>query len=330
MNPFWNERKVLVTGATGLVGSSLAKALIRQKAHVIALVRDPNPQSDFYRSCDYQQVEIVHGALEDFNSLERAINENEIDTVFHLGAQAIVGTAWRNPLSTFESNIRGTYNLLEACRKHSSLTKRIIIASSDKAYGSSDILPYTETMPLVGKHPYDVSKSCADLISSSYYHTYNLPIVIARCGNIFGEGDLNWNRLIPGTIRSYLNKQSPVIRSDGKFTRDYIYVEDVVDAYLTLAENAHTIQGQSFNFAPNSPYTVLEIVKSIQNLMNCQGLDPKILNLASGEIRDQSLCYEKAKKILNWKPRFSLEEGLKKTIAWYENYLNSRELAGIA
>jgi CDP-glucose 4,6-dehydratase len=332
MNSFWKEKNVLVTGATGLVGSSLVKALIDRKAHVIALIRDPNPQSDFYRSGYYQQVELVQGALENFDSLERAVNENEIDTVFHLGAQAIVGTAWRSPLSTFESNIRGTYNLLEACRRHSSLVKRIIVASSDKAYGSSEVLPYTEEMPLTGKHPYDVSKSCADLISLTYHHTYCLPVVVARCGNIYGTGDLNWNRLIPGTIRSYLSNTAPIIRSDGQFTRDYIYVEDVVEAYLLLAENLHSpaVQGQSFNFAPNAPFTVIEIVKTLQKLMNCSALTPKILNHAGAEIRDQSLSYKKAQKVLNWKPRFTLEEGLEKTIPWYENYLNSKQLVGIA
>ncbi len=320
-----------MTGSTGLVGCCLVKTLIKLKAQVVAFIRDPNPQSDLYRSGDDRQIEVVQGALEDFNSVERSINENEIDTVFHLGAQAIVGTAWRNPLSTFESNIRGTYNLLEACRRHAGLVKRVVIASSDKAYGSSDILPYTEDMPLAGKHPYDVSKSCTDLISLTYHHTYSLPVAVARCGNIFGAGDLNWNRLIPGTIRSYLSNQSPVIRSDGKFTRDYIYVEDVVEAYLALAENLHRsdVRGEAFNFAPNSPNTVIEIVTAIQSLMNCPGLAPKILNMATAEIRDQSLSYEKAQRILKWKPRFSLEEGLKKTITWYENFLNSQQLAGV-
>lgn len=319
-----------MTGATGLVGCWLTRALIEHKAHVVALIRDPNPQSDFYRRRDDQHVDIVQGALEDFDSVERAVNENEIDTVFHLGAQAIVGTAWRNPLSTFESNIRGTYNLLEACRRHSGLVKRVVIASSDKAYGSSDLLPYTEEMPLAGQHPYDVSKSCADLIASTYYHTYRLPVVVARCGNIFGGGDLNWNRLIPGTIRSYLSNTAPVIRSDGNYTRDYIYVEDVVQAYLALAEKAlhPEVQGQSFNFASNAPYTVIEVVKTLQNLMNCPHLNPKILNLATHEIRDQSLSYEKARKILHWNPRFSLAQGLEKTIAWYQTHLHSKQLAG--
>jgi CDP-glucose 4,6-dehydratase len=308
------------------VGTWLIRSLIKKKAHVIAFIRDPNPQSDFYRSGDFRQTEIISGSLESFSSLERAITENEIDTVFHLGAQAIVGAAFRNPLSTFESNIRGTYNLLEACRRHSDLVKRIVVASSDKAYGSSEVLPYTEDMRLEGRHPYDVSKSCADLISLTYAHSYNLPVVVARCGNIFGGGDLNWNRLIPGTIRSYLMNTAPIIRSDGKFTRDYIYVEDVVDAYLSLAENAplSEVRGQAFNFAPNTPCSSIEIVKTLQTLMNCIGLDPKILDIAKGEILHQSLNSDKALKVLNFQIRHSLEEGLRKTIPWYEDYLTSK------
>lgn len=258
-------------------------------------------------------------------SVERAINEHEIDTVFHLGAQTIVGTALRSPLSTFESNIRGSYNLLEACRRHSSLVKRIVVASSDKAYGSSDVLPYTEDMPLCGKHPYDVSKSCTDLLAFSYYHTYGSPLAVARCGNIFGGGDLNWSRIIPGTIRSFLLNQAPIIRSDGTFTRDYVFVDDVIDAYLMLAQNVHreNVQGQAFNFGPNAPSSVLEIVKLLQKLMNRPHLNPKVLNTAKAEIHDQSLSSQKARETFGWEPRFGLEKGLIETIRWYESYFES-------
>jgi CDP-glucose 4,6-dehydratase len=312
MSSFWKFKKVLVTGATGLVGSALTHALIEKKAHVVALIRDHGP---------FPQVEQVQGDLADFASIERAINEHEIDTVFHLGAQAIVQTALRSPLSTFESNIRGTYNLLEACHRHKSLVKRVIVASSDKAYGASPTLPYTEEMPLCGRSPYDVSKSCADLISLSYFHTYQLPVVIARCGNIFGPKDLHWNRLIPGTIRSFLLDEAPLIRSNGKLTRDYIYIEDVVDAYLLLGENCQDMQGQAFNFAPNRPSSVLEIVSTLQRLMGAFHLEPKILNQAEHEIQDQLLSFEKARTLLNWAPKFSLEEGLCKTIEWYSSHL---------
>ena len=269
MEKFWKEKRVLITGATGLVGSWLTKRLIDENSYVVALVRDSDPQSEFFKSESFKKTTIVQGELENYSSVERAINEHEIDTVFHLGAQTIVGTALRNPLSPFESNIRGSYNLLEACRRHPSLVKRIVVASSDKAYGSSDVLPYTEEMPLCGKHPYDVSKSCTDLLAFSYHHTYGSPIAVARCGNIFGGGDLNWSRIIPGTIRSFHLNESPVIRSDGTFTRDYVFVDDVIDAYLMLAQNVHreNVQGQAFNFGPNAPSSVLEIVKLLQKLV---------------------------------------------------------------
>jgi CDP-glucose 4,6-dehydratase len=322
MKDFWTNKNVFVTGATGFLGYWLTKALIQAKAQVVTLVRDQDPQSTLIRSRLIEKTRVVQGALEDFATLERAINEHEIDTVFHLGAQTIVGTALRNPLSTFESNIRGTYNLLEACRQHKTLVQRIVVASSDKAYGSSPILPYTEEMPLRGQHPYDVSKSCTDLISYTYHHTYGLPVVVARCGNLYGGGDLNWSRLIPGTIKNFRSKIAPMIRSDGTYTRDYLYVEDAVYAYLLLAFNANkeNICGHAFNFGPNTPYSVLEIVSALQRLMQCSDLPPKVLNEAKEEIRDQSLDSQKAKQILGWQPLFTLEEGLQRTIQWYENY----------
>ena len=313
---------MLVTGATGFLGYWLTKTLVQEKANVVTLVRDHDPQSAFLKSGVIKKTRVIQGSLEDYPSLERAINEHEIDTVFHLGAQTIVGTALRNPLPTFESNIRGTYNLLEACRQHKSLVKRIVVASSDKAYGSSPVLPYTEEMPLKGQHPYDVSKSCTDLISFAYHHTYGLPIVMARCGNLYGGGDLNWSRLIPGTIKNFHSKIAPVIRSDGTFTRDYLYVEDAVYAYLLLALNANkeSVQGHAFNFGPNTPYSVLEIVNALQRLMNCSHLPPQVLNEARDEIRDQSLDSQKAKQILGWQPLFTLDEGLQRAIQWYSNY----------
>jgi CDP-glucose 4,6-dehydratase len=224
---FWESRRVFVTGATGIVGSWLIKDLLAVNAHIVTLVRNIDPQSEFYRSGDYQKVTVVNGSIEDFWILEQAINEHEIDTVIHLAAQPIVGVSHRFPLQTFETNIRGTYNLLEVCRIHQNLVKRVVVASSDKAYGENAQLPYTEAMPLQGKHPYEVSKSCADLITQSYYHTYGLPVAIARCGNIYGGGDLNWSRIVPDSIRSFLHGKSPIIRSDGTYVRDYIYVKDV-------------------------------------------------------------------------------------------------------
>ena len=222
MSGFWQNRRVFVTGATGIVGSWLVKDLLAAGAYVVALVRDADPQSEFFRSGDFQSVAIVNGALEDFATLERAINEHEIDTVFHLGAQTIVGTAHRSPVPTFEANIRGSYFLLEACRLHQDRVRRVVIASSDKAYGDQPNLPYTEDTPLQGQHPYDVSKSCTDLIAQTYYHTYRLPVAIARCGNVYGGGDLNWSRIVPGTVRSLLQGMPPLIRSDGRYVRDYL------------------------------------------------------------------------------------------------------------
>jgi CDP-glucose 4,6-dehydratase len=328
MKDFWFDKNVLVTGATGFLGYWLIKALVQEKARVVTLVRDHDPQSTLIRSGLIQKTCVIRGALEDYDSSERAINEYEIDTVFHLGAQTIVGTALRNPLQTFESNIRGTYNLLEVCRQHKTLVQRIVVASSDKAYGSSPILPYTEETPLKGQHPYDVSKSCADLIAYAYHHTYGLPIVVARCGNLYGGGDLHWSRLIPGTIKNFLSKTAPVIRSDGTCTRDYLYVEDAVCAYLLLgfSANKEHISGHSFNFGHNRPYSVLEIVNTLQCLMNCAGFSPQVLGQAKEEIRDQSLDSQKARRILGWQPLFTLDEGLLRTVQWYKNYFEEESL----
>ncbi|MHB8654738.1 MAG: GDP-mannose 4,6-dehydratase [Terriglobia bacterium] len=324
---FWANRRVLVTGATGIVGSWVVKDLLDRSAEVVALVLDANPQAELYRSGLINQVNVVQGRLEDFSALERAIVGYEVDTVIHLGAQAIVGTAFRSPLGTFETNIQGTWNLLEACRLHGDLVKRVVIASSDKAYGTQDQLPYTEEMSLLGRQPYEVSKSCADAIAQTYYHTYGLPISIARCGNIFGGGDLNWSRIVPATIRSLYQGQSPLIRSDGKYIRDYIYVKDVSTAYLTLAEKLDSaeVRGEGFNFSPESRVTVLEIVDEIRHLMNCQHISPTVLNEAKGEIRNQYLSSAKASRVLNWKPAYSLDEGLRETIDWYVKFLGGRK-----
>ena len=328
-NVFWQGRRVLVTGAAGLVGSWLIMDLLGVKAQVVVLIHHPDPQSNLYRSGLHRNISIIQGNLEDYGTLEHAINKYEIDTVFHLAAQAIVGVANRSPLQTFEANIRGTYNLLEACRQHLTLVKRIVVASSDKAYGTHDVLPYTEDMSLQGRYPYEVSKTCADLICQTYYHTYDLPIAIARCGNIYGGGDLNWSRIIPETIRCCLSGSQLEIRSDGTFIRDYIYVKDVTTAYMCLAESLEDpkVKGQAFNFSAWQPLSVLELVEQIQKLMGCEGLKPKILNSTMGEIHSQYLDSSKAREILRWQPRYTLNQGLEETIIWYKNYFsNSEEL----
>jgi CDP-glucose 4,6-dehydratase len=323
VDEFWKERRVLVTGATGTVGSWLVKDLLALGAHIVVLVRDADPRSELYRSGDIHRVSVVNGILEDLWTLERAINEREVDTVFHLGAQTIIGTAHRFPLPTFEANIRGTYNLLEVCRLHHEMVRRVVVASSDKAYGEQPNLPYTEDMPLNGRHPYEISKSCADLIAQSYHHTYGVPVTIARCGNVYGGGDLNWSRIVPGTVRSCLLGEPLVIRSDGAYVRDYIYVKDVARAYVRLAEclNDDRVTGEAFNFSAESPLTVLELVRILQRLMDREHITPHILNHAEGEIRSQHLSAAKARTILGWQPQFDLERGLRETIDWYRGFL---------
>lgn len=321
----WEGRRVFVTGATGIVGSCLVRRLLDEGATVVTLVFDWDPQSELIRSGDVEKTHVVSGRLEDFSALERAVNLHETDTVIHLGAQTLVGTANRNPLPTFEANIRGTYNLLEVCRIHRDLVKSVVVASSDKAYGDVAELPYTEEMPPVGKHPYDVSKSCADLLAATYGHTYELPVTVARCGNIYGGGDLNWSRIVPGTIRSLLGGEPPLLRSDGTFTRDYIYVRDVVDGYLRLADRAgeEGVRGEAFNFSPGEPLSVLQITREIQRLMGREDLDPVILDQARAEIRDQYLDCTKAAEHLGWTSGYTLEEGLRETIAWYSDFLGA-------
>ncbi len=319
---FWRDRPTFVTGATGLVGSWLVKRLRAAGADVVCLVRDWVPGSEIVRSGDLEAVKVVRGDVCDQTLLERALGEHEIDTVIHLAAQTIVGIANRNPAGTFETNIRGTWALLEACRR-SPLVKQIVVASSDKAYGDQEILPYSEDTPLQGRHPYDVSKSCADLIAHTYAHSYGLPVVITRCGNFYGGGDLNWNRIVPGTIRSIVRGTRPVIRSDGQFVRDYFYVEDGAAAYMLLAEKlaeAPALRGEAFNFSNEIQVTVLELVDRIRRAMGTD-LVPDVRNEASNEIRHQYLSAGKARDRLAWEPLFTLETGLERTISWYKEYL---------
>lgn len=321
-SPFWQDRPVFVTGACGLVGSATVPMLLKLGANVVILQRDWVPDSELVRSGLQEKVSIVRGDLSDHRLLERVLGEYEVRTVLHLAAQAVVGVANRNPVSTFESNVRGTWNLLEACRR-SPLVTEIVVASSDKAYGDQPTLPYTEDMPLLAKHPYDVSKACTDLIAQSYASTFGLNIAISRCGNFFGPGDLNWNRIVPGTIRSVLRGQRPVIRSDGKYVRDYFFVEDGAAAYIALAEQMHghkRLRGEVFNFSTGEPLTVLEITRRILGLMKSD-LKPDVRNEASGEILKQHLSAAKARKVLKWKPRYSLDAGLRKTVVWYRDFL---------
>jgi CDP-glucose 4,6-dehydratase len=322
MSTFWQDRPVFVTGATGLVGGWLVRRLLEAGADVACLIRDWVPQSELVRSGLIERVKVVRGDVCDQALLERALGEYEIATVFHLAAQTIVGIANRNPVSTFETNIKGTWALLEACRR-SPAVKQVVLASSDKAYGDQETLPYDERTPLQGRHPYDVSKSCADLIAHSYAVSFGLPVAITRCGNFYGGGDLNWNRIVPGTIRSILRGQRPVIRSDGRYVRDYFYVEDGAHAYTVLAEALAAqpeLAGAAFNFSNERQVTVLELVQLISKLMHSQ-LEPDVRNEASNEIVHQYLSAEKARQTLGWRPLFSLESGLGATIEWYRDFL---------
>ncbi len=323
-NTFWLDRPTFVTGGTGLVGSWLIQRLIDLGADVVCLVRDWVPQSELVRTQNIRRVKVVRGTICDRELIERALGEYEIDTVVHLAAQTIVTIANRNPISTFETNIAGTWSLLEACRRSPNI-KQVIVASSDKAYGDQENLPYDETNPLQGVHPYDVSKSCADLIARTYAKTYRLPVVITRCGNFYGGGDLNWNRIIPGTIRSILRGERPVIRSNGKYVRDYFYVEDGAAVYMLLAQKLAEqpeLQGEAFNFSNEVHMTVNQIVAKILRLMGSK-LKPEVRNEASNEILHQYLSAEKARKVLQWHPLFSLDDGLARTIRWYQAFLEA-------
>jgi CDP-glucose 4,6-dehydratase len=325
---FWRDRPVFVTGAAGLLGSWLVKHLIASGADVVCLVRDWVPQSELVLAGLLDRVRVVRGDVRHQDTMERALGEYEVETVFHLAAQTTVGVANRNPVSTLDTNIRGTWALLEACRR-SPTVGQIVIASSDTAYGDQEVLPYREDAPVLGRHPYDVSKSCADLIAQMYAKSYRLPVCVTRCGNFYGGGDLNWNRIVPGTIRSVLRGERPIIRSDGQFVRDYLYVEDGVRAYVMLAEQlaAHPgFAGEVFNFSYEHRITVLELVAKILDVMQ-SGVRPDVRNEATNEIRHQYLDSTKARTMLGWTPAFGFDESLTATVDWYRRYFTLHDAA---
>jgi CDP-glucose 4,6-dehydratase len=318
---FWRDRPTLLTGATGFAGGWLLRSLKKAGANVVCLVRDITPESDAIYADSDGRVSVVYGSVTDQALLERVLGEYQVETVLHLAAQAIVGVANRNPVSTFEANIAGTWCVLEACRR-SPMVKQVVVASSDKAYGDQARLPYTEESALHGLHPYDVSKSCADLIAQTYAKSYGMPVGITRCGNFFGGGDHNWNRIVPGTIRSVIRGERPVIRSDGKYVRDYFYIEDGAEAYMTLAEALATrseLHGRAFNFSSEQPITVLELVERILSLMD-SSVTPDVRNEASNEIRHQYLSAGAARDQLGWTAKYTLDEGLQRTISWYRQF----------
>ena len=320
---FWTSRKVLVTGCTGFLGSWLTADLVARGADVVGLVRDGVWRSPFYLEGVAERVDIVTGSVEDLAAVERAVNEYEVDTVFHLAAQAIVGVANRNPLSTFEANIKGTWVVLEAVRRNPRV-RRLVVASSDKAYGEHEHLPYTEDLPLQGRHPYDVSKSCADLIATCYATTYATPVCITRCGNLFGPGDLNFNRIVPGTIRSALRGERPVIRSDGSPLRDYVFVKDVAGAYITLSERMDdaALHGLAFNIGTGEPVSVLDLTRRLLAAADRPDLEPLVQGEAKGEILRQYLSSERARDMLGWEAAATLDERLRDTVGWYRTHLD--------
>ncbi|MBI3036807.1 GDP-mannose 4,6-dehydratase [Candidatus Woesearchaeota archaeon] len=317
----WKDKNVFVTGGNGFVGSWLVNELVKKEANVTCIVRDPVKGSNLEFLGIADQVNTVKGSIEDYNAVEKAMKETGAEVCFHLAAQAIVGTANKTPLPTFETNIKGTWNVLEACRQLG--VKRTMVASSDKAYGEHEKLPYKEDFCLNGLTPYEASKSCADLLARAYAKTYGLPVAVTRCGNIYGGGDLNWSRIIPGTIKAVLNNESPIIRSDGTPIRDYIYVLDVVAAYLAAAEqlDKEEVAGEAFNFGTETPVSVLELAKKIITVAG-KKVELQILNEAKNELQKQYLDWTKARTVLGWQPQFGLDDGLKETIKWYEEFFS--------
>ena len=327
MENYWKGKRVFVTGATGFLGSWIVKYLLDYGAHVTTLVRDKPANSNFYLMGLNTRVNVVDGDVKDHESITRTMNEYEIDTVIHLAAQALVGPALNLPIETFEVNVRGTWNVLEAARKSKNI-QRVVVASSDKAYGSHEKLPYDEDAILNGRYPYDVSKSCADMIAQSYFITYGLPVGITRCGNLYGPGDMNFSRIVPGTFKSIIKNENPSIRSDGTFKRDYFFVHDAVNGYLTLTKalDNTNIRGHAFNLAPQRPLTVLELFQKMIDVSGKTQLKPIIKNEAKQEIRDQYLSNDKAKKLLGWSPKYTVEEGLRETYDWYVKFFKNEPI----
>lgn len=312
---------VLVTGATGMVGSALCRRLVDARVPVVALVLDDDPRSQLRRAHTIDQVTVVNGALEDRRAVERAVVVHDVATIIHLGAQTLVHAARRDPVGTFESNVAGTWNVLDVARRHPDLVQRVVVASSDKAYGASDDLPYREDHPLSGIQPYEASKACADLIAQSFAATYDLPIGVARCGNIYGPGDLNWSRIVPGTIRSLLRGVQPLIRSDGSLVRDYLHVDDAVTGYLALASHPRLAGGAAYNFSAGEPRTVLEVYASICEAVVGRAVEPDVRGEASDEIPAQYLDASRAQADLGWTAQTPLLAGLTSTGAWYRDLL---------
>lgn len=322
-NNFWKSKKVLVTGFEGFLGSNLTKELLSRGAHVVGLDIKTYRKKTLLKKADYDNMAVVKGSVCNYGLVKKLIDKYKVEAVFHLAAEAIVGDCVNDPARAFRTNIQGTWSVLEACR-HSPSVQSIVVASSDKAYGGHNDLPYREDTPLQGQHPYDASKSCADLIARTYYHTYGVPVAVTRCGNIFGPGDFNLSRIVPDAIRCALGGKTLLIRSDGRFTRDYIYIDDIVCGYVTLAEKLKKLglAGEAFNFSNEDPISVKELVGKIFKTAGKKP-DYRVLNTAKYEIKHQYLSSRKARKVLGWKSAVNLETGLLRTIEWYRRKLGT-------
>jgi CDP-glucose 4,6-dehydratase len=315
---------VLVTGAQGFLGSWLCERLLDEGRGVVALRRDVDPDSRFRSEGIEERCVLALADLTDHDAMVRVLNEHEVSDVFHVGAQAIVGTANRSPFGTWEANVRGTYALLEACRTLGTV-RRVVVASSDKAYGEHEELPYREGFALQPRHPYDVSKACTDLIARSYAHTYGMRVAVTRLANIYGPGDLNWTRVVPDTARALARGERPVIRSDGTPERDYLYVEDAVDAYLAIAASLERpeLSGRAWNAGWGKPISVMEIVRTLISVSG-RSLEPEVRGTGTphGEIDRQYLDSTAIRSELGWEPRWDLERGLRASWEWYEGHLS--------
>jgi CDP-glucose 4,6-dehydratase len=317
------ENRILLTGASGFTGFRLAEYLLDAGAVVTVLLIEGELESKHIRDGLFRQARRVHGSILDFDLLVRTIADHRIDTVFHLASVAVQGAAYQRPMDSFEVNIRGTYNILESCRRNAGLVERVIVASSDKVYGDNPP-PYDESMPVEGMNPYDVSKSCADLLARSYHHSFDLPVAVARFANIYGGGDLHWSRVVPNTIRRLLQGKPPLLRvpQSGVYKRDFLYIKDLVRAYMALfhAMKTREIWGQAYNFGTGDCIPVADVVAKIQRLLGLDHIAPSIASSDNQEILHQQLLSDKAREELGWVPEYSLDEGLAETIEWYRQY----------
>jgi len=322
---FWNGKKVLISGFEGFLGSNLTLKLLSLGADIVGLDILTGRKDTLFPSKEYRKIKVIKGDVADFALVKNIFVKNRVKVVFHLAAEAIVGRSLKYPIRAFSSNIEGAWNMLEAARQAGSAIDSIVIASSDKAYGSHKELPYKEDYPLAGCHPYDVSKTCSDLIANTYFHTYKLPVAVTRCGNIYGPGDFNFSRLIPDAMRCVFSGKVLKIRSDGKFVRDYVYVEDIVNGYIRIAESLRKgrLFGEAFNLSDEKPLTVMQVLKEINKLCGNK-LEYEIMNIARYEIKKQYLASAKARSILSWKPKYNFNDGLRMTLDWYRAYLGKR------